>query len=243
MKKFFILIFFLTYSLSSNAHMAHYNKFNKIEMEILKDGEVIGYNYYFFKKDGDKTTVTNQIKFTVKLFGATIFEIEGYGEEKYIKDKLISFNSKTLQNDKEKYVDLEFNEQTDKFDIQGSSYSGMASTKNVIGNWWSHKILQTDSQISSQISPVSGSIKEQVVTFIGKEKIELYVVTFIGKEKIELYGKTYEVDHFKLTSKDMSLPKDKRLNFDIWFNKKNSLILKVTYSRLGNWEYKVKKFE
>jgi hypothetical protein len=51
------------------------------------------------------------------------------------------------------------------------------------------------------------------------------------------------VDHFKLTSKNISLPKDKRLNFDIWFNKKNSLILKVTYSRLGNWEYKVKKFE
>ena len=80
--------------------MAHYNKFSKVEMEILKDGEVIGYNYYFFKKDGDKTTVTNQIKFTVKLFGATIFEIEGYGEEKYLKNKLISFNSKTLQNDK-----------------------------------------------------------------------------------------------------------------------------------------------
>ena len=38
-----------------NAHMAHYNKFSKIEMEILKDGDVIGYNYYFFKKDKDKT--------------------------------------------------------------------------------------------------------------------------------------------------------------------------------------------
>ena len=204
----------------------HYNKFNKIEMEILRDGEVIGYNYYFFKKDRDNTTVTNQIKFIVKLFGATIFEIEGYGEERYIKDKLISFNSKTLQNDKEKYVDLEYNDQTDKFDINGSSYNGIASTNNVIGNWWNHKILQTD----SQISPVSGSIKEQVVTFI-------------AKEKIELYGKTYEVDHFKLTSKDMSLPKDKRLNFDIWFNNENSLILKVTYSRFGNWEYKVKNFE
>ena len=226
MKKFFIIIFFLAYSLSSNAHMAHYNKFNKIEMEILKDGEVIGYNYYFFKKDGDKTTVTNQIKFTVKLFGATIFEIEGFGEEKYIKDQLISFNSKTLQNDKKKYVNLEFNKQTNQFDIQGSSYSGIASINNVVGNWWSHKILQTD----SQISPISGSIKEQVVTFV-------------AKEKIELYGKTYDVDHFKLTSKDMSLPKDKRLNFDIWFDKKNSLILKVTYSRLGNWEYKVKKVE
>jgi hypothetical protein len=195
-------------------------------MEILRDGEVIGYNYYFFKKDGDKTTVTNQIKFTVKLFGAKIFEIEGYGEEKYSKDELISFHSQTLQNGKKKYVDLEFNEQTNKFDIQGSSYNGMASTNNVIGNWWSHKILQTN----SQISPISGSIKEQIVTFI-------------GKEKIELYGKKYEVDHFKLTSKNMTLPKDKRLNFDIWFDKKNSLILKVTYSRLGNWEYKVKNLE
>ena len=206
--------------------MAHYNKFNKIEMEIFKDGKIIGYNYYFFKKDGDITTVTNQIKFTVKLFGATVFEIEGYGEERYIKNKLISFNSKTLQNDKKKYVNLKYNEQTDKFDIQGSSYIGVASTNNIIGNWWNHKSRQT----GSQISPVSGSIKEQIVTFV-------------AKEKIELYGKTYEVDHFKLTSKDMSLPKDKRLNFDIWFDKKNSLILKVMYSRMGNWEYKVKNFE
>ena len=89
MKKIFIFIIFLTYTFNSNAHMAHYSKFNKIEMEILKDGDVIGYNYYFFKKDKDETIVTNQIKFTVKLFGATIFEVEGYGEEKYIKDCLL----------------------------------------------------------------------------------------------------------------------------------------------------------
>ena len=78
MKRIFILIFLLTYSLNSNAHMVHYNKFNKIEMEILRDGDVIGYNYYFFKKNGDTIIVTNQIKFTVKVFGATIFKVEGY---------------------------------------------------------------------------------------------------------------------------------------------------------------------
>ena len=226
MKKILFLTFLLIYSFNSSAHMAHYNKFNKIEMEILRDGEVIGYNYYFFKKDEENTTVTNQLKFTVKLFGATIFEVESYGEEKYIKDKLISFNSKTQQNKKDKYVQLKLNEEKNQYDIKGSSYTGSASKENVIGNWWSHKILQTN----SQISPISGSIKEQVVTFI-------------GKEKIELYGKTYEVEHFKLTSKDMSLPKDKRLNFDVWFDKKNALILKVAYSRMGNWEYRVKKFE
>jgi hypothetical protein len=226
MKKIFIFLIYLTYTFSSNAHMAHYSKFNKIEMDILKDGDVIGYNYYFFKKDKDETTVTNQIKFTVKLFGATVFEIEGYGEEKYIKDKLISFNSKTRQNKKEKFVNLKLDKQKNEFKIIGSSYSGKASTDNVIGNWWSHKILQTN----SQISPISGSIKEQIVTFV-------------SKEKLELYGKTYDVEHFKLTSKDMSIPKDKRLNFDVWFNKENSLILKVTYSRMGNWEYRVKNFE
>tara|TARA_B100000787_G_scaffold162983_1_gene144223 strand:- start:1028 stop:1708 length:681 start_codon:yes stop_codon:yes gene_type:complete len=226
MKKILFFIFFLTYSFSSSAHMLHYNKFNKIEMEILKDGEVIGYNYYFFKEESDKTIVTNQLKFEVKIFGATIFEIEGYGEETYIKDKLVSFNSRTRQNDKDKYVELKLNEQTNEYNIKGSSYNGKASVESVIGNWWSHKILQTN----SQISPISGSIKEQIVTFI-------------GKEKIELYGKNYEVEHFKLISKDMSLPKDKRLNFDIWFNKKNALILKVAYSRMGNWEYRVKNFE
>ena len=225
MKKFFILIIVL-FSSNVLAHMEHYNKYNKIEMDIFRNGELIGYNYYFFTKKGNETTVTNQINFSVKVFGATIFQVEGYGEEKYLKDQLISYDSKTLQNDKEKFVNLVFDKDKNKFNIKGSSYSGEASINNIIGNWWSHKILQTD----SQISPISGSIKEQVVTFV-------------GKEKIQQYGKTYEVDHFKLNSKDMSLPKDKRLDFDIWFDKKNSMIIRVSYSRMGNWEYRLKNFK
>ena len=142
MKKFLLFIFLFIYSFNSNAHMAHYNKFNKIEMEILRDGEVIGYNYYFFKKDSDNTTVTNQLKFTVKLFGATIFEVESFGEEKYVKDKLVSFNSKTRQNKKDKYVQLKINEKENEYDIKGSSYTGSTSIENVIGNWWNHKILK-----------------------------------------------------------------------------------------------------
>ena len=226
MKKFLFLLIFLFISSNSNAHIAHYNNYNKIEMEILRDGEVIGYNYYFFKRDGNETLVTNQIKFTVKLFGATIFDIEGYGEEKYIDDQLISFSSKTLQNDKEKFVNLKLNRKTNKFDILGSSYNGEASLNSIVGNWWSHNILTTE----SQISPISGSVKEQVVTFI-------------RKEKIDLYGKTYDTERFKLNSKDMSLPKDKRLEFEIWYDKENNIIRKVTYSRMGNWEYRVKNIE
>ena len=225
MKKFLIVIIVF---ISSNvfAHIDHYKKYNKIEMDIYRNGELIGYNYYFFTRKGDETTVTNQIKFSVKLLGATVFQVEGYGQEKYINDQLISYESKTLQNDKEKFVNLVFDKTKNKFNIKGSSYSGEASKNNIVGNWWSHKILQTD----SQISPISGSIKEQVVSFI-------------GKEKIDLYGKTYETDHFKLRSKDMNLPKDKRLDFDIWYDQKTSMIIKVAYSRMGYWEYRLKNFE
>ena len=225
MKKNLIIILILLSS-SALAHMDHYKKVNKIEMDIFRNGELIGYNYYFFTRKGNKTTVTNQIKFSVKLLGVTIFKVEGYGEEKYIKDQLIFYNSKTFQNDKEKFVNLVFDKEKNKFKIVGSSYSGEASNDNVVGNWWSHKILQTN----SQISPISGSVKKQVVTFI-------------GKEKIKQYGKVYSVDLFTVKSKDMTLPKDKRLDFRIWYDQESGQIIRVSYSRMGNWEYRLKNFE
>ena len=226
MRKFILILFIIFYPSISLAHMAHYNKYNKLEMEIFRNGELIGYNYYFFSRKGVQTVVTNQLNFSVKILGATIFKVEGYGEEKYLKDQLVSYNSKTFQNDKKKFVNLLLNKDTNKFDIKGSSFNGEASIKSVVGNWWNHKILQSD----SQISPISGSIKEQVVTFI-------------GKKKIELYGKIYEVDHFTLKSKNMNLPKDKRLDFNIWYDQKNSVIVKISYSRMGNWEYRLKALE
>ena len=226
MKKFLVVLLAIFFSSISLAHIGHYNKFDKIEMEILRNNEVIGYNNYFFERDGETTTVKNQYKFEVKLLSATIFKVEGYGEEIYLNDSLISFQSKTLQNKKEKFVSLKLDNSNKKFNIKGSSYSGEASLKNIIGNWWSHKILQAE----SQISPISGSIKEQLVTFI-------------GKENVAINGKEFETDHFKLTSKDMSLPEDKRLNFDIWLDKKTSVIVKVTYERMGNWEYRLKNIE
>ncbi len=225
MKKILIVIIVLLYS-NGFAHIDHYKKYNKIEMDILRNGVLIGHSYYFFSRKGDETTVTNQLKFSVKLLGATIFKVEGYGEEKYIKDQLVSYESKTRQNDKEKFVNLVFDKEIDKFNIKGSSYSGRASSGNIVGNWWNHKILQTD----SQISPISGSIKKQIVTFI-------------GKEKIQQYGKIYNVSRFTLKSQDMSLPKDKRLDFNIWYDQENFQIIRVSYSRMGNWEYRLKNVE
>ena len=227
MKKLFISFFFILISISSTfAHVGHYDNYKKFELEILRNGKTIGFSHYFFSKNNHETIVTNQIKFSVKLLGKIIFQIEGYGEEKYFQNQLVSYNSQTKQNNKNKFVNLVLNKDENVFYIKGSSYQGKASIDNVIGNWWNHKILQAD----NQISPISGSIKKQVVNFV-------------GKEKINLYGKIYEVDHFTLKSKDKNLPKDKKLNFNIWYDRDSSTILKVSYSRMGNWEYKLKKLE
>jgi hypothetical protein len=225
-KVFFSSIFFFLISLNLNAHVSHYKNFKKIEMEVFRNEQLIGFNYYFFEKDKNVIKVKNQTRIIVKLFGTTVFNLEGYGEEKYVNGKLVSFNSKTKQNKKDKFVNLVFDKKNNKFIIKGSSYTGSATTQNIVGNWWNHKILQAE----SQISPISGSIKKQIVSFI-------------AKEKIDLYGKVYEAEHFKLKSKNPDLSDDKKLNFDIWLHKDTGLILKIKYSRLGDWEYRLKNYK
>ena len=226
MKKYIYILLFIICAFKAHSHTSHYQGLIKIEMDVIRNGEIIGYSNYFFEHEDEKMTVKNYTNFKVDLFGVTIFSILSEAIEKYENDKLIYFKSNTFQNDKEKYVNLLYDKLSKKFVIDGSSYKGKASNDCVIGNWWNHQILKA----KKQISPLSGSIKEQVVTLI-------------GEENIIINNKKYLTNHYKLKSKNENLPKDKKLNFDIWYDPKNSLILKVSYSRMGKWEYKVKNFE
>ena len=226
MRKYLFVIIILLLASKTFSHTSHYEGLKKIEMDVIRNGEVIGYSNYFFEHDDKGMTVKNYTKFKVELLGITVFSVSSEAIEKYENDKLIFFKSNTFQNDKEKYVNLTYDQSLKKFIIDGSSYKGEASVDCIIGNWWNHKIFKTD----KQISPLSGSIKEQVVNFI-------------GKENLIINNKEYLVDHFKLKSKNENLPEEKKLDFDIWYNKKNNLILKVSYSKMGKWEYRLKNFE
>ena len=226
MRKYIFAILIILFASKAFSHTNHYENLEKIEMDVVRNGEVIGYSNYFFENSEKKMTVKNYTKFKVELLGITIFSISSEAIEKYENDKLIYFKSNTFQNDKEKYVNLNYDKSLKKFIIDGSSYKGEASLDCIIGNWWNHKIFKAN----KQISPLSGSIKEQVVTFV-------------GKEKININNKEYLTEHFKLKSKDENLPDDKKLNFDIWYNPENNLIIKVSYTKMGNWEYRLKNFE
>ncbi len=225
MRKYIYTIIIILFVSKAFSHTSHYEGLKKIEMDVLRNGEVIGYSNYFFESTEKKMTVKNYTKFKVDLLGITVFSISSEAIEKYENDKLIYFKSNTLQNDKEKYVNLNYDKSLKKFIIDGSSYKGEASSDCIIGNWWNHKIFKAN----KQISPLSGSVKEQIVTFV-------------GKENININNKEYLTEHFKLKSKDENLPDEKKLNFDIWYNPENNLIIKVSYNKMGQWEYRLKNF-
>ena len=194
-------------------------------MDVLRNEKIIGYSNYFFKHSGDTMIVENYTKFNVEMFGINVFTINSKSKEIYEKDKLLSFESSTLQNDKKKFVKLIYDKNKNKFIINGSSYVGEANQENIIGNWWNAKILET----KTQISPLSGSIKKQEVKFT-------------NEDQVEYKNKKIKLSQFKLKSTE-DLPDDKKLDFDIWLEPNKGIIFKVKYNRLGSWEYRLKNYE
>jgi len=226
MKKNIYILIFIFIAFKAQSLENHYKNISKIEMDILRNDEVIGHSNYYFTHSKNEMSVTNDTQFEVELFGVKIFSIISKSIEKYENDKLVFFKSNTLQNDKKKYVNLNYDKKINKFIIDGSSYKGESDIDNIIGNWWNTKILGA----TSQISPLSGSIKKQTVNLL-------------KRETILIDGKSYKTLHFKLKSKDESLPDDKKLDFDVWLDPSEGFIVKVSYERLGKWEYILKKVE
>ncbi len=221
-----ICIFFILFSFFKVfADELNYKNISKIEMDVLRNDEVIGFSNYFFKHSGDTMIVENYTKFNVEMFGINVFTINSKSKEIYEKDKLLSFESSTLQNDKKKFVKLTYDKNKNKFIINGSSYVGEANQENIIGNWWNAKILET----KTQISPLSGSIKKQEVKFT-------------NEDQVEYKNKKIKLSQFKLKSTE-DLPDDKKLDFDIWLEPNKGIIFKVKYNRLGSWEYRLRNYE
>ena len=226
MKKYFYLFIILLIGSNAFANTNHYKSITKIEMDVLRNGEKIGFSNYFFKHKNNEMEVKNNTEFKVKLLGVNLLSIKSNSVEKYKNNKLVSFNSNTIQNNKKKYVNLKVNEDNNKFIINGSSFKGKTKNNKVIGNWWNTKILSA----TSQISPLSGSIKEQTVKLI-------------KKEIVIINDRSYDTIKFKLKSKNQDLPEDKKLDFDIWLDPKGGFIIKISYERMGKWEYILNNYE
>ena len=192
-------------------------------MEIFRNDKLIGINNFYFSKENDLMKVKNIVQFKISIAGIDLMKVDSESSGIYKDDMLIKFNSKTKQNDKDKFVNLYLDQ--NQFIIDGSSFNGKTSSDYIIGNYWNHSVVKSE----AQISPLSGSVKKQKVKFL-------------GKENITLYGNNYSTLHFKILSSE-DLPADKKINLDIWYDEKTLLLLKVSYQKLGLWEYRLKNYE
>ena len=226
MKKIIIIFFiFIIYPFFSYSHVNHYEKIKKIEMDVLRNGKKIGYNKYTFKIQNNLLVVKNEINFIAKLIGIKLLDVSGSSTEVFKNGKLIEFKSDTIQNKKKKYSELILENDKKSFKIKGSSFKGNVPSTVLVGNWWNHNILQS----KVIISPLSGSLKFQ----------EVY---FLSKEILKINNLNYNTSKFKIVMKK-NIDDKKKEEFNVWLDEKSKIILKVSYSKFGNWEYIVKNIE
>ena len=206
------------------AHVLHYQNLNRLEFDLYRNNELIGQHIYLFDRNGQNLTVHNKINFKIKVFGVTVYRYSSEGYEKYVNGKFKSFSATTNHNNKEKFCKIYKKE--DKFFIEGSSYKGYSPENFIVGTWWNHQIIN----FGAQISPGSGRIIKQTVSFI-------------GKENVKINNKIYQALKFNFFSSDSSLSKDKKLNTNVWYDEKTLMWIKASFKNAGNWEYRLKNFE
>ena len=103
-----ILLIFIFFPLTINAHVQHYEDLKRIEFNIYRNNKHIGTHIFSFEKSGDETMVESKIKFEIKKLGIVLYRYYAEGVEVYKDGKFIKFNSKTDQNGKNKYVNMIF---------------------------------------------------------------------------------------------------------------------------------------
>ena len=217
-----ILYFFL--NVNSFSHLQHYSNVEYLEYDLFRNNDLIGSHKYDFVKNGDNLTVKSVVNFKITKLGIDLYKYFAESTENYEKNNFKSFKSTTIQNKKNKYVNINLNDKKNKLIIDGSSYKGDTNIEHMVGTWWNHEIVKAKAQISA----ISGRIIEQKVNFL-------------GKKQIEIDGKIYEALHFKFLSSDETLPDNKKLNTDIWYDAKTLIWLKARFVKQGNWEYRLKK--
>ena len=213
---------FSVFNVSLFAHVEHYKNFETLEYELFRNNKLIGFHKFQFLRNQDLLTVKSKIEFKIMKLGVELYSYKAESEENYKNNEFLSFKSNTNQNKKVKYANIEKID-SKTFNVDGSSYKGSTSSDNIVGTWWNHKIVKSKAQISA----ISGRIIE-------------HKVTFIGKENIKIGNRNFEALHFNFSSSNVNLPKNKKINTDIWYDEKTSLWLKASFDKSGHWEYRLK---
>jgi len=223
MKKYSILILILfIFSINfASGHVSHYKKIKFLKYGLFLNDKLIGKHTFNFKNEGNFFYVNSKGDFKVNKLGVVLMNYKTESEEVYEDGQLIKYNSKTTQNDKNKFANIVLSKKN-KLYIDGSSFKGETEKDSLVGSWWNHEIVKN----SKQISPISGRIMKQKVSFL-------------GKKKISVNGKQYNGLHFHFLSDDDKPVNKKKLNMHVWYDEDTLIWIKTSYEKFGTWEYRL----
>ncbi len=167
-----LLIFFLSYILFptiANTHVQHYKNLQRIEFDIYRNNDLVGYHKVNVKKKGDNTKeIITDILIEVKILGIKVHTYKSYGVETYKNEELIEFKSKTQDGSDNDYCNIK------KISDGKYSFDGMTENKKYIYEltdkfypalWWNHESLLNNNYVLGQ---GCRNLKTQI-TFLKKE--------------------------------------------------------------------------
>ena len=217
-----LLIFFVSYILlttAANSHVQHYKNLQRIEFDIYRNNDLVGFHKVNVKKKADNTKeVTTDILIEVKILGIKVHTYKSYGVETYKNDELIDFKSKTQDGSDNDYCNIK------KISDGKYSFDGMTENKKYIYEltekfypalWWNHDSLLNNNYVLGQ---GCRNLKTQI--------------TFLKKETKKINEKNELVNFYNI--------KGDNLDINIGYTEKDLKWVDMKFTLKGDWEYKLK---
>ena len=217
-----LLIFFLSYILFptiANTHVQHYKNLQRIEFDIYRNNDLVGYHKVNVKKKGDNTKeIITDILIEVKILGIKVHTYKSYGVETYKNEELIEFKSKTKDGSDNDYCNIK------KISDGKYSFDGMTENKKYIYEltekfypalWWNHDSLLNNNYVLGQ----------------GCRNLKTKI-TFLNKETKKINDKNEVVNFYNI--------KGDNLDINIGYTEKDLKWVDMKFTLKGDWEYKLK---
>ena len=215
---FLVFIFIIFYSLNLNAHIDHNKNLNKIEFDIYRNNEKVGYHKVTFSNKNGFKEVSTDVYFDIKLLGVSIYKYHSLGKEIYKDHKLIEFKSTTKDGNDKDYCNITMSKSGEyNFDgtTEGKFFKYSSKKDFSLGTWWNHDVLINNNFVLGQ-SCRSTEIK----------------ITFLNKEEKLINNKKQIVQFFNV--------KGEGIDVKIGFTDNTLQWVSMDFSLKGEWNYQLK---
>jgi hypothetical protein len=214
----FLLIIFTFFSPNLNAHIDHNKDLKKIEFDIYRNNEKVGYHKVIFTDKNGLKEISTDVFFDIKVLGVSIYQYHSLGKEIYKNNKLIEFKSTTKDGRDKDYCNINISSNGDyNFDgtTEGKFFKYSSKKDFSLGTWWNHDVLINNNFVLGQ-SCRSTETK----------------VTFLNKEERVINNKKQIVQFFNV--------KGEGIDIKIGFTDNSFQWVSMDFTLKGEWNYQLK---